>query len=112
MEWVRLPQSLTVDGSRVWIHYPQSEYQGWDFETQGSPPVQLSNMPPEKLHLTGSILWDTSQSKIKDVVSGKTIFHLSGRFETPTVVQCDGCYLAAGYNSGEVLILDFSHIFL
>ena len=112
IELVNPQQSLTVDGSRVWIHYPQSEYQGWDFGTQGSSPVQLSNMPPDKLHLTGTLLWDTSPPKIKDVVTGKTIFYLSGRFATPTVVQCDGCYLVAGYSSGEVLILDFSHLSL
>ena len=103
-------QSLTVDGSRVWVYNPQSGYWGWDFGTQGSPPVKLSNMPADKFHLTGTMLWDRSLSRIKDIVTGVVVFQLSGRFAKPTFVQCDGSYLAAGYNSGEVLILDFNHL--
>jgi len=112
MGWVSPQQSLTVDGSRVWIHYLQSEHQGWDFGTQDSPPIQLSNMPSDKFHLADTLLWDTSLSRIKDTDTGQVVFYLSGRFAKPTVVQCDGCYLAAGYNSGEILILDFNHVFL
>ena len=109
---VVFPQrSLTVDGTKVWIHYPKSEYQGWDFGTQGSSPVQLPNMPPDRLHLTDTMLWDTSLLRIKDKVTGKVVFQLPERFAKPTVVQCDGSYLAAGYSSGEVLILDFNHVF-
>jgi len=103
-------RTLTVDGSRVWIHYPQSEYQGWDFGTPDSSPIQLPSMPP-MLHLSGSMVWDISQTRIKDSVTGKVVFQLSGRFRKPTVVQCDGHYLAAGYDSGEILILDFNHVF-
>ena len=112
IESVDSQQSLTVDGSRVWIYHPQSEYQGWDFGTQGSSPVQLSNMPPDKLHLTGTMLWDTSLSRIIDTDTEEVVFQLSGRFAQPTAVQSDGCYLAAGYSSGEVLILDFNFLSL
>jgi len=105
----RFVGSLTVDGSRVWLHYPQPEYQGWDFGALGSSPVHLSNMPT--LHLNGTIVWDISQSTIKDTATGKTVFQLSGRFANPVDVRCDGCYLVAGYSSGEILILDFSHVF-
>ena len=100
---------LTVDGSRVWIHHPESEYQEWDFGTSGSSPVHLSNIPT--LHLNGTMVWDISQSTIKDTATGKVVFQLSGRFANPVDVQCDGCYLVAGYSSGEILILDFSHVF-
>ena len=103
-------QSLTVDGSRVWIHNYKSEYQGWDFGTQGSTPVQLPNVPPNRLHLSDTMLWDPSLSRIKNTVTGGVAYQLSGRFANPTAVQCDGCYMAAGYNSGEVLILDFNHL--
>jgi len=104
---------LIVDGSKVWIYlYPKPEYQGWDFGTQGLAPVQLSNMPPDKFHLTGTMLWDRSLSRIKDTVTGKVVFELSGRFANPTFVEYDGFYLAAGYTSGEVLILDFNHLSL
>jgi len=102
---------LTVDGSRVWIHDYRSQYQGWDFGTPDLSPIQLSSMPPT-LYVSGPMVWDISQSRIKDSVTGKVVFQLSGRFAKPTAVQCDGCYLAAGYDSGEILILDFNHVFL
>jgi len=105
----RFVGSLTVDGSKVWLHYPQPGYQGWDFGALGSSPVHLSNMPI--LYLNGTMVWDISQSTIKDTTTGKVVFQLSGRFANPVDVQCDGCYLVAGYNSGEILILDFNHVF-
>ena len=37
--------SLRVDGSGVWIDFPESTPQGWDFGITGSPPVQLTNTP-------------------------------------------------------------------
>ena len=101
---------LAVDGSRVWVNSPLSEPLGWDFGIPSSSPTPLSNTP---LYLpTDTKLWDISQSRIKDTVSGKVFFQLAGRFAEPTGSQWDGCYLVAGYDSGEVLILDFSHIFL
>jgi len=103
---------LIVDGTRAWIYYLGSEYQGWDFGTQGSSPVQLPNMPPDRFHLTDTMLWDINLFRIIDVVTGKVVFQLPERFTKPTVVQFDGCYLAAAYHSGEVLILDFNHVFL
>jgi len=108
IDFVNPKRSLTVDGSRVWIHYPQSEHQGWDFGTPGSSPIQLPSMPTP--HLSGLIVQDIDLSKINDIVTGKVVFQLSGRFAKPTVVQCDGYYLAAGYDSGEILILDFNHV--
>ena len=112
IEYMFPKRSLTVDGTSAWIHYPGSEYQGWDFGTQGSSPVQLpNNMLPDRLHLTDTMIWDTNLFRVKDVVTGKVVFQLPERFTNPTAVQFDGCYLAAGYDSGEVLILDFSHVF-
>jgi len=109
IESVGSQRSLIVDGSRAWIHHPQSEYQGWDFRTPGSPPIELPNTPAP--HLSGPMGQDISHSRIKDIVTGKVVFQLSGRFAKPTAVQCDGCYLAASYSSGEILILDFNHVF-
>ena len=37
--------SLIVDGSRVWAHWDISNYQGWEFDTPGSTPVELFNGP-------------------------------------------------------------------
>ena len=108
LEGYDFDRCLTVDGSRVWVHSPSSESLGWDFATPGSPPVQLSN---SLLLLTKNAkLWDICQSKIKDAVTGRVVCQLSGRFENPVTSQWDGHYLVTGYESGEVLILDFNHV--
>jgi len=99
---------LTVDGSRVWIHFPLSESLGWDFGILGSPPIQLSHMP--FLHPNSTKWWDVGQSRIKDIATGRVVFQLAGRFANPIDSQWDGQYLVAGCRSGEILILDFKHI--
>ena len=58
------------------------------------------------------MLWDPRQGEIKNAVTGKVIFQLSGRFANPAVVQCDGSYLVAGYRSGEILILNLKNVML
>ena len=111
LEGEPLTDSLVVDGSKVWVHFEGSQTQGWDFT--GSTPFQLSSTPPlplkrPHLEFINIIeLGNISPSRIKDVVTGKEVFQLSGRHAEPTVTQWDGRYLVAGYNSGEVLILDF-----
>ena len=104
--------SLIVDGSRVWVQIKDSHIQGWDFGLTGSTPVPLSNMPPSKLHLCfiGTKGQHTSPSRIENIVTSKEVFRLSGRYTNPLVVQWDGQYLVTGYESGEVLILDFTHM--
>ena len=100
---------LTLDGSRVWVHSPLSEPLGWDFKTPGSPPVQL---PDAALpHPNSTTLLDIEDSRIKDTATGKVIFQLAGRFAKPVNSQWDGRYLVAGYQSGEMLILDFNYLF-
>ena len=99
--------SLTIDGLKVWAHWPQSKCQGWDFGITGSSPIQLPNI---LILSNGSILWDPSLAKIKNAVTGEVVFQLSGRFAEPVNVQCDGSYLVAGYESGEILILDIKHV--
>jgi len=101
-------RSITVNGSRVWVHSLLSEPLGWDFGTPGSHPVQLSNSP--LLLSNNAKLWDVKQSRINDAVTGRVIFQLAGRFANPVHSQWGGNYLVAGYESGEVLILDFNHI--
>ena len=104
--------SLIVDGSRVWVQIKDSHIQGWDFGLTGSTPVPLSNIPPSKLHLCfiGTKGQHTSPSRIENIVTSKEVFQLSGRYTNPLVVQWDGQYLVTGYESGEVLILDFTHM--
>ena len=99
---------LTVYGLEVWVHLPQSGYQGWDFGALGSSSVMLSSIP----FLNGSMLWDPRQTRIRDAATGKVVFQLPGRFARPADVQCDGPYIVAGYLPGDVLIVDLRHILL
>jgi len=106
IKYPKLGGSLVMDGSKVWAYWPQSKYQGWDFGIPGSSPIPLSNMPTL---LNGNMVWDPSLARIKNTVTGEVIFQLSGRFAEPVDIQCDGSYLVAGYESGEILILDIKH---
>jgi len=97
---------LQVNGSRIWVQLEDQSTLGWDFGTSGSYPVPLSNPPSERPHL--NVIhhpWS-----IKDTVTGKDVFKFSGRYTEPYVTRWDGRYLAVGYRSGDVLILDFHHI--
>ena len=106
--------TLHVDGSRVWARSKKSPAQGWDFGISGSSPFQLSNTPPDRPHLnlSGGTEWDDDPCMIKDMVTGRVVFQLAGGYANPRQVQWDGQYLVAGYESGEVLILDFNHLLL
>ena len=84
------------------------EPQGWDFGILDSAPIQQPNIPSS--HSTGTKLWDAHKFRIKDTVTGKVVFQLGGRFARPVDSQWDGQYLVAGYQSGEVLILDFNNM--
>ena len=102
--------SLAVQGSRVWVHYPTAEIQVWDFGISDSPPVQLPNIPLYIAHPTGPVLWDTGPCCVKEKATGKVVFWLSKRYGKPVDVQWKEQYLVASFISGEVLILDFSHV--
>jgi len=108
LEKCQVMRCLTMDGSGVWVHSPESEPLGWNFGIPGSLPVQLSNSP--LLHPNNTKVWDIDSSRIKDTVTGEVVFQLAKRFANFTYWQWDGQYLVAGYNSGEVLILDFKHV--
>ena len=99
--------SLIVDGSKVWAHWPYSEYQGWDFGVSGSNPIELSGIPTLS---NGDMLWDPRWGRIKSAVTGGVIFQLSGRFANPADAQCHGSHLVTGYESGEVLILNLKDV--
>jgi WD40 repeat protein len=98
---------LHVDGSKIWIHFQNAPPRGWDFGISGSPPTPLSNTLPERpyLHFINSP-WESGQARMRDTVTGKEVFQLSGRYANPSAVGWDGQYLVAGYGSGEVVILD------
>ena len=109
-----LRDSLVIDGSRVWVYFRDLQVQGWDFGLLDPAPVPLSNTPHNRPHLCfiGTDFQYTSSSRIEDTLTRKVIFQLSGRYAPPYVARWDGQYLIAGYRSGEVLILDFSHMVL
>ena len=98
--------SLIVDGSKVWAHWAGSGCQGWDFNIPGSAPTELphTSTPP------GPRLWDPNQARIENPATGQIVFQLSGRLTNPVSVQCDESYLVAGYQSGEMLVLDLTNV--
>jgi len=106
--------SFHSGGSKIWVQHKDSSIQGWDFGTSGSPPVPLSKTFTDRPHLDfiGGPLWQAySPSWIEDIVTGKRVFQLSGRYAEFQQVQWDGQYLVAGYESGEVVILDFNCLY-
>ena len=104
---------LCIDSSRVRIYSRNSSAQeGWDFGISGSSPVPFDpSTGKPHLDITSVLWWTTGPAWIKDIITGKTVFQLSGRYAKPNDVQWDGQYLVAGYESGEVLILDFHDMY-
>jgi len=104
---------LRMDGSKVLVCSGESPTQGWDFGIPGSIPTQFSEASSDRPHLDFIDVrewFNTSPVRVEDRVTGKEVFQLSGRYAEPTITQWDGQYLIAGYESGEVLILDFGHV--
>ena len=106
---------LIVNGSKVGacIFDERKQTQWWDFGVPGSTPIQLSNMPLERPHLQFICypkLFKDMLSHIKDTVNRRVIFWFFGRCAGYSDIQWDGRYLVAGYESGEVLLLDFNHM--
>jgi WD40 repeat protein len=99
---------LTIDSSRVWVHLPGG-IRGWDFGVPDSSSIKECTEPPNRPHLDfiGGIRKERSSLPgIEDTVTGKEVFRLPLRYARPNDAQWDGQYLVAGYDSGEVLILD------
>ena len=106
--------SLCIESSRVRVHFRGlSPQEGWDFGISGSSPTPFDpSTGRPHLDFIGGASWQTKDPCwIKDTVTGKEVFRLSGRYAIPTDVQWDGQYLVAGYESGEVLILDFHDMY-
>ena len=105
--------SLCIDSSRVCIHSEDSSAkEGWDFGIGGSSPVPFDPSSGRPyLDFIGGASWQTNHPPwIKDTATGKEVFKLRGRYAEPSDVQWDGQYLVAGYESGEILIVDFHHM--
>jgi WD40 repeat protein len=100
---------LQMDDSRIWIQFKDSSTQGWDFGISGCPSIHLFNMSTNRplLNFIVGAFWARNPFWVKNIVTGKEVFQLSGKYAWPQETQWDGQYLIAGYDSGEVLILDF-----
>ena len=112
LEGKPLCHSLVVGGSKVWVYFEDSQIHGWNFGFPGSTPVLLSNTSPDRPHLCfiGTERQEISPSRVENTVTGKEVFQLSEIYVQPSEARCDGRYLVAGFESGEVLILDFSNM--
>ena len=107
---------LIVDGLRVWTPFNNTgaKAQGWDFGTSDLSTMELSNVPPNWPHLNFiGIVRGGRQTLpgIEDTATGKVVFQPPGRLARPLDAQWDGQYLVAGYDSGEVLILEYTNVF-
>ena len=103
---------LHTDNLKIWIGSEFSFY-GWDFGVLSSSPVPVSNVSVERPHLelVYTNQWEcNSITRIKDRQTGKEVFQFSGRYAAPKSIQWDGQCLVAGYESGEVFILDFHYL--
>jgi WD40 repeat protein len=104
---------LCVDGSKIWVCSKRGSLQGWEFGISGSLPIPLSNTSSERprLHFVGGALLGGS-TRIRDTVTGKEVFQLPERYANPSATQWDGRHLVAGYDSGEVVILDCNSLYV
>ena len=106
--WAELQNEVCTESQgEVWNHWTKSHYKGWDFGIPGSAPVELSYAST----LPGpSRFWDPKPARIKNPATGEVVFQLSRRFANLVSEQCNDSYLVAGYESGEVLILDLTNV--
>ena len=97
--------------SNMWKQYPYIK--GWDFGIPGSPPIELSTEPPNRLYLNNTKLWDNSLCRIQDTVTGQVVFQLPEKFQGHVVeVQWNGQYLVVSLRSEKELVLEFHPKFL
>ena len=100
---------MTIDGSRVWVQHDKGGTEGWDFGAPDSFSIKQCTQSPSRPHLdfVGGVRKRKSfLPGIEDTITGKEVFRLPGRCVRPADAQWDGQYLVAGYDSGEVLILE------
>ena len=114
--YTRTSISVNLDGPIIWVHsLGRSQAWGWDSRNLKAPPLDSSKMPKRLrlacLHARGDE-GSTGQSRIIDTTSKVDVFRLSGRIANPGKAVWDGRYLCVGYETGELLILDFVHMTL
>ena len=98
----------TVYSSKVWVQGP-SWGGGWEFGVPEESSIKHYTEPPNRPHLDfiGGIRKERSDLPgIEDTITGRVFFQLPSRYPRPNDAQWDGQYLVAGYETGEVMILD------
>ena len=108
---------LTIDGSSVWVNQPWNGITGWHLGLShlGPPSIEDCFELPKRPHLDfiGGIRKERSfLPGIENIFTGEEVLRLPGKYARPTDAQWDGRYLVAGYDSGEVLILDCNNLLL
>ena len=105
---------LTIDDLRVWTYDSfLGSIMGWDFGIPGSSPVKLSDRSQNVPHLDfvgGARMQRSFIPGVQDTVAGRVVFQLPERLARCSDAQWDGQYLVAGYDSGEVLILQCNYV--
>lgn len=102
-----------MDESKILIRLEESLAQVWDFGTPGVVPTQLPEESSDKPHLSFIDVREwlaASVVRVEDSLTGVQMFQLYAKYASSTAAQWDGQYLIAGYESGEVLILDFENM--
>ena len=102
--------SHSGDGSRIWVNFEDSQTQGWDFGISDPSPIPLPDVTQDDPHLKLNRQENANRYGITNKGTGNEVFRLSGKYANPTAIKWDGQYVVAGYESGEVLILDFNHM--
>ena len=104
-----------VNGRLMFIWYRDNRIHVWDAENgellwevdkpwSDIEDLRISGDGSRVFGLYAPYIWAWS------LHTGEVVFQLSGRFANPVCVQCDDSHLVAGYQSGEVLILDLTNV--
>jgi len=99
-----------IDGSKIWVLVSVSrigQMEGWDF---GTGQFFSPEGPPDRLHLNDTKVWEISMSGMRDIVTGKVVVQIPGRFGEAIHAQWDGHYLVVSFLSKEVVVLNFGHV--
>jgi len=103
---------LGMNGSTVWLDPPMMQPLQWNLANPQRNTIFSPDPPPERLYLNDTKLWDNSQHRIQDTVTGRVVFQLPGRFNRIIETQWNGQYLAISFWSGGEVILEFHPEFL
>jgi len=105
---------LTVDSSKVWVQAPGQYLEGWDFGVPEESSIKHYKEPLSRPHLDfigGRVRkWRSYLPGIEDTITGREVLQLPSRYKRPNDAQWDGQYLVAGYETGEVIILDCNYM--